>query len=162
MRGAWRNCAMKSVPTRHPRLKLERTPTELFGGQNKRPQRKAPQKWLWRPAAVRLGGVSPPGFRPQVDDFPTQPYSRSVGVSSAELAERPPHILPLQTSSSPLQLFPHALLHRHHPQRKTGPHPRPHAGTCEEFQPIRQIRLSSLPLHGWNARATSEKTAIPG
>ena len=37
-------------------------------------------------------GVPPPVFRPQVDDFPPQPYSRSVGVSptSFPLPQTPP------------------------------------------------------------------------
>jgi len=39
--------------------------------------RETPQKWLWRPAAVRVGGVSPPGCSLQVDSFPPHPYSRS-------------------------------------------------------------------------------------
>jgi hypothetical protein len=46
-----------------------------------------PKKWLWRLAADRVGGVSPPGLCPQVDDSPPQTYSRSVGVS--------PTLLPL-------------------------------------------------------------------
>jgi hypothetical protein len=54
-----------------------------------------PEKWLRCLAAGRPRGVSPPVFRPPVDDFPPQPYSRSVGVSSAEFVERPPTLLPL-------------------------------------------------------------------
>ena len=42
-----------------------------------RTMRQAPPMWLWRPAAGRLGGVSPPVFSPQVDPFTSQPYSRS-------------------------------------------------------------------------------------
>jgi hypothetical protein len=30
-----------------------------------RTMRKAPQKWLWRPATVRPGGVAPPVFSPK-------------------------------------------------------------------------------------------------
>jgi hypothetical protein len=60
-------------------------------------ERKAPQKWLWRPASRLLT---------QVDAFPPHPYSRTAGVSSAGLAERPHtfFISPPPASSS-FQLF---------------------------------------------------------
>jgi hypothetical protein len=51
--------------------------------KRKRTMRRAPQMWLRRPAAGRLGGVSPPVFSPQVDTFPPQPYSRSRSHTDA-------------------------------------------------------------------------------
>ena len=176
MKEPWKNSVPKSAPSRPTRPSLERMPVRSAGRTKREVQKSGcgvPPQSVQEASRPHSSSYKNTAHRdttlfsahrsltcPAIAHRTTADHSALL-FSSSDLRLSDLRLSSISISAFqflPRMLLPHVFSSTKNPVPIRDCLP----GLHEEFKPFRQIGLSTLPLHGWNAPATSEKTAIPG